>query len=173
MKNENNPEIKPDIKKAAVCGLFCTSCSIYIGTREDRKRLEILAGQFNVPVEDMECEGCRSGKTIGYCKDCKMAKCAASKGIDFCGACEDFPCEELKQFQAAFPHRIELWKSQQRIREVGWEKWYTEMVEHYTCSKCGTINSAYDNACRKCGATPSCSYVEKNQEEIKKQLSNM
>lgn len=57
------------------------------------------------------------------------------------------------------PHRIELWKSQERIKEVGYEKWYAEMIEHYSCTECHTLNSAYDIACRKCGRTPSCNYV--------------
>jgi uncharacterized OB-fold protein len=64
------------------------------------------------------------------------------------------------------PHRIELWKSQERIKEVGYEKWYEEMISHYSCSECGTLNSPYDIVCRKCGATPSCSYVNLHKDEI-------
>ena len=148
-------------------------CSIYIGTKEDPERLKSIAKSFNVPVEEMECQGCRSDKRIGYCENCKMFKCASAKGIDFCGTCEDYPCADLKQFQAILPHRIELWKSQERIKEVGYEKWYTEMLEYYACHECGTINSAYDIACRKCGVSPSCSYLELNHQEIIKRLSGM
>jgi hypothetical protein len=173
MKNRKEAVTKPDKREAAVCGLFCPSCSIYIGTKEDPERLKSLAENFNLPVEEMECAGCRSDKRTGYCKTCKMVKCASAKGIDFCGACEDYPCEDLKQFQAVLPHRIELWKSQERIREVGYEKWYAEMLEHYACPQCGTINSSYDMACRKCGVTPSCKYVELNQEGVMRRLSEM
>ena len=173
MKNRNGTVRKPDKKEAAVCGLFCPACSIYIGTKEDPERLKSLAENFNVSVEEMECEGCRSDKRIGYCKNCKMDKCVSAKGIDFCGSCEDYPCEDLKQFQAVLPHRLELWKSQERINEVGYEKWYAEMLKHYACPKCGTINSAYDMACRKCGVSPSCSYVGLNQNEIIKRMSGM
>jgi hypothetical protein len=102
-----------------------------------------------------------------------MFKCASGKGIDFCGSCEDYPCKELKEFQAILPHRIELWKSQERIREVGCEKWYAEMLEHYACPECGTINSAHDMACRKCGNSPGCAYVKSNRREIEKRLSGM
>jgi hypothetical protein len=173
MENQNGCSKNPDKKEAAVCGLFCPSCSIFIGTKEDPERLKNLADNFNVPVEKMKCKGCRSDKRIGYCENCKMFKCSAAKGIDFCGACEEYPCEDLKAFQAILPHRIELWRSQERIREVGYEKWYAEMLEHYTCPGCGTINSAYDMVCRKCGVSPSCLYVEVNQQEIEKRLSVM
>jgi uncharacterized OB-fold protein len=64
------------------------------------------------------------------------------------------------------PHRIELRQSLERIREVGYEKWYAEMTGHFSCPACGTINSAYDAACWKCGATPSCNYVKLHGEEI-------
>jgi len=173
MENRKGTVSKPDKREAAVCGLFCPSCSIYIGTKEDPERLKKLARGFNVSVNEMECEGCRSDKRIGYCRTCKMAKCSSEKGIDFCGACEDYPCEDLKQFQAVLPHRIELWKSQERIKEAGYEKWYAEMVKHYTCPQCGTLNSAYDMTCRKCGLTPSCAYVGLNQHEIINRLSDM
>ena len=58
-----------------------------------------------------------------------MAACAADKGLEFCGECEEYPCEELKQFQAERPHRIELWESQERIAKSdflnGLKKWWT------------------------------------------------
>lgn len=142
-------------------------CTIFIGTQEDPDRLKEFTKHFPISVEELECEGCRAEKRCFYCKNnCKMVKCAAEKGLDFCGECPEYPCEELKVFQAAMPHRIELWKSQERIKKVGYEKWYTEMVEHYSCPECHTLNSAYDIACRKCGATPSCKYVSLHKDEI-------
>jgi predicted RNA-binding Zn-ribbon protein involved in translation (DUF1610 family) len=173
LKIQKETGIRPDKREAAVCGLFCPSCSIYIGTKEDPERLKKAAENLSLPVQEMECTGCRSDRRTGYCRTCKMVKCAAEKGIDFCGACEEYPCEDLKQFQAVLPHRIELWKSQERIKEVGYEQWYTEMLEHYACPQCGTINSAYDKTCRKCGVTPSCRYVELNQDGIIRRLVEM
>lgn len=158
----------PDKRLAAVCGLFCPSCTIFIGAKDDPERLKTAAGRLQRPVEEMECHGCRTEKRCFYCKEnCKMASCAAEKGIDFCGDCAEYPCTELKAFQAQMPHRIELWKSQERIKEVGYERWSAEMIEHYSCPACGTINSAYDLACRKCGKTPSCNYVSEHQDEIR------
>lgn len=162
----------PDKKLAAVCGLFCPACTIFIGTKEDPERLKVMAQRTQRPVEELQCHGCRTEKRCYYCKSiCTMAKCAAAKGVDFCGRCPEYPCKNLRSFQAEMPHRIELWKSQERIKEAGYEKWYAEMIEHYSCQKCGTINSAYDLKCRKCGEDPSCAYVKLHKDEILRHLA--
>jgi hypothetical protein len=159
----------PDKRFAAVCGLFCPACTFFIGTKEDPERLKAMAIRLQRPVDELECSGCRSNKLAFYCrKYCKMKKCAAKRGVDFCGECSEYPCVELKAFQVEMPHRIELWKSQERIKEVGYEKWYGEMIEHYTCTKCGALNSAYDIVCRICGSTPSSNYVKLHKDEIVK-----
>jgi hypothetical protein len=163
-----------DKKKAAVCGLFCPACTLYIGTQEDPQRLKFLAERFKLPLDEVRCAGCRSELRSFYCRDvCKMAVCAAEKGIEFCGSCESYPCQELKDFQCAMPHRIELWRSLERIREAGPEIWYAEMLEHYACPLCGAINSAYDLQCRKCENDPGSAYVAEHKEEIIKQLREM
>jgi hypothetical protein len=167
MNDEQMDPRKPDKKLAAVCGLFCASCSLYIGTAEDPERLKALSARFQIPVEELLCHGCRSEKRAFFCRDiCKMTKCAAAKGVDFCGECGEYPCADLKAFQVQMPHRIELWKNLDRIREAGFEKWYKEMVERYACAGCGALNSAYDIACRKCGNTPGCNYVRDHKDEI-------
>ncbi len=163
----------PDKRLAAVCGLFCPACTIFIGTREDPERLKIIAQSTNRLIEKLTCHGCRSEKRCFYCDDiCTMAKCAANRSIDFCGDCLDYPCEGLKAFQAEMPHRIELWKSQDRIKKFGYEKWYAEMIDHYSCSECHTLNSAYDLKCRNCGKEPSCNYVSHHREAIEQYLKN-
>ena len=166
MTKKAKKNYKPDKRLAAVCGLFCPACTIYIATTEDPKRLKKFAEIAHLSVEDMKCYGCRSEKRQPYCENCKMVACAAKKGIDFCVECDEYPCEELKKFQSAMPHRIELWESMERIREVGHEKWFEEMLSHYSCPRCNTINSAYDISCRTCGADPSCAYVRLHRQEI-------
>ena len=163
----------PEDKKrlSAVCGLFCPSCTVFIGTNEEPQRLEAIADRFGQPVEAWRCQGCRSEKRSYYCENmCHMATCAAEKGLEFCGECEAYPCEELKKFQAERPHRIELWESQERIAEVGFFQWFEERMAHYSCPDCGTINSAYDLACRACGREPSCRYVELHRDVIETYL---
>ena len=151
---------QPDKRLAAVCGLFCPSCRLYIATHEDPERLKMIAQKGKVTVEELKCDGCRSERRNFYCMKCKLYHCAMEKRIGFCGECEDYPCEDLKSFQAEYPHRIELWEAQRRIKEVGYAQWYKEQFKHYSCPKCRTLNSAYDFTCRKCGASPSCAYVE-------------
>lgn len=169
MNNINS--IKPDKSKAAVCGLFCPACAVYIATREDPERLKNMAARFGIPPEELACDGCRSQRLSLFCRTrCKMLKCAARKGIDFCGGCDEYPCAELKEFQSQMPHRKELWNSQQRIKEAGWETWFEEMTELYSCS-CGAVNSAYDLKCRKCGNEPSCRYVGTYNDDIIKNMS--
>lgn len=158
----------PNKELAAVCGLLCSACSIYIGTMEDPERLEQLAKRHGGSVEDLVCHGCRSDKLGVQCRSCHFIACAAEKHIDFCGECSDFPCEKLAEFQSAMPHRAELWDAHKRIAEAGFETWYKEATEHYTCPECQTINSTYDLTCRKCGRKPSCAFVEAHEQEITK-----
>jgi uncharacterized protein with PIN domain len=170
---ESKDKNRYDKKLAAVCGLFCRSCTIYIGSTEDPERLKPIAERSGKKPEEIRCQGCRADVRFIYCQSCKLDKCAAEKGIDFCGSCESYPCEDLKAFQAAMPHRIELWDSQQRIREAGPEQWYAEMIEKYSCPNCGAINSTYDFKCRKCGESPSCAYVAEHAEEIRKAFKKL
>ena len=156
---------------AAVCGLFCPACSIYIATQEDPKRLEFIAKISGKTPEEMRCNGCRSDKRIPYCDNCKLFSCSQDKGIDFCGECDEYPCNDLKEFQAAGAHRIELWESQDQIVKLGYEKWMEEMINYYSCPKCGVINSAYDSKCRSCGQQPSNQYTQKHAKEIIKFLA--
>jgi hypothetical protein len=157
---------------SAVCGLFCPSCTVFIGTKEDPQRLRAFAERYQMPIEAWKCEGCRSEKRSYYCENlCQMVTCAAKKGIEFCGECDEYPCDELKKFQAERPHRIELWDAQERIAKVGFSEWFEEMLEHYSCPNCHTINSAYDKACRACGEEPSCRYVQNHKQDIDDFLS--
>jgi hypothetical protein len=162
----------PDKQLAAVCGLFCPACFVYIATTEAPERLKRIAQQRHISEDAAKCYGCRSDNRFPFCQTCKMTTCAAERGFDFCGECEEYPCEELKEFQAARPHRIEIWNAQKRIEEVGYAQWYKEMLKQYSCSQCHTINSAYDLKCRNCGTEPSCDYVSRHKKAIEHHLAN-
>jgi hypothetical protein len=163
---------KPDKRLAAVCGLFCPSCAIFIATHEAPEKLKMISEGLKVTVEEAKCDGCRAERRTSACKTCKMYQCATQKGVDFCGECADYPCEDLKAFQAERPHRFELWQAQDRIKEVGYGQWYKEQIKHYTCPQCHTLNSAYDFTCRKCGVSPSCAYNKLHQQATIQMLSN-
>lgn len=159
--------MKPDKNLVSVCGLFCPACGIYYSTQENNEdNLKKIAARMNIPSEEVRCNGCRTETKTAYCKNCFMIECASSKGIDFCGECQEYPCDRLKEFQSKMPHRVELWKSQERIKEIGWEKWFHEMVDYYSCKECYTINGWYDFKCRNCGSIPGNDFVEKNKEVL-------
>ncbi|MEJ5309889.1 MAG: DUF3795 domain-containing protein [Anaerolineae bacterium] len=162
--NDVHPEV--DLTLAAVCGLFCPACIIYIAAHETPEKRAEIARQRNRPVESLVCDGCRAERRYSYCESCKLYACATAKGLDFCGQCAEYPCADLKAFQAARPHRLELWEAQARIREVGYEQWFAEMIERYACPECGTLNSAYHLACRACGAEPANAYVAEHKSAI-------
>lgn len=163
--------LQPDKKLAAVCGLFCPGCSLFIATHEEPARLDGLAARMGRTVDDLLCDGCRSDRQSFYCRSmCQMKACAKQKGVDFCGDCQDYPCETLKAFQKEHPHRLELWDSLEQIRERGWEAWFRDRSLHYACEKCGVLNSAYHPHCRACGAVPPCAYVKLHGDEILRAL---
>jgi hypothetical protein len=165
--NKLDKNLAPDKTTAAVCGLYCPSCSLFIATREEPQRLPALAARMGKTIDDVTCEGCRSSKRSFFCRDlCVMKSCAEKKGIDFCSQCDEYPCEPLKTFQAAAPHRRELWTSLESIKKDGYEKWSSDMAALYACPSCGILNSAYDLTCRKCGAAPSCEYVNRHRDAI-------
>jgi hypothetical protein len=148
MQKEENYSGEADKRLAGVCGLYCEACRLYIATAEDPARLKKLAEQYQLSEEDIKCYGCRATKRGPYCQKCKMSACAIEQGIDFCIECKDYPCEDLKQFQSAMPHRIELWDNLERIKANGYKHWLKEIRELYTCPQCRSINSAYDLKCQ-------------------------
>jgi hypothetical protein len=159
--NDSAPLTPP--VKAAVCGLFCSACTVYIGTHEDPVRLRRLATGFGVSEDAIRCDGCRGERRLFYCRDCFMTRCATERGYAFCGECPECPCPELEDFIAERPHRADIRRNLARIAEVGGDVWMAEAAARHTCPECGTLNSAYDLKCRNCGRDPSCAYVEEHR----------
>lgn len=160
-----------NIETAAICGLFCESCSLYIGTTQDPQRLEFLASKYNKPIEEMKCTGCRTENLSFYCKTCEMKTCIKEKNLTFCSECDEYPCQILIEFQKQLPHRLELFESLDYIRDNGVDKWVENMRANYSCVECGTINSPYEFNCRSCGHTPSSEFVKRNREQIVEMLN--
>lgn len=151
----------PDKTLASVCGLFCKACGIYTATKENNlEALKRISERTHIPFEDIRCEGCRSETRTAYCKNCVMVSCAKEKGLEFCGECEEYPCTSLKTFQSQLPHRVELYASQERIKQVGWENWYLEMISHFSCENCSSLNGWYDFTCKSCGTAPGSPFVK-------------
>ena len=163
----------PGKKLAAVCGLYCGSCGIYLATQEnDSEKLLQYAIVLNQSFGETLCDGCRSGRKSAHCsRICSFIKCTLEKGIEYCATCQEFPCKELTDFQSKMPHRVEILQSQNRLKEIGTEQWLIEMKENYSCPQCNTVNSAYDMACRKCGYSPGNKFVDRHKNLIYNHLS--
>lgn len=153
------------LETAAYCGLYCESCSAYIGSTEDAARLAVTAKRVNKTIDEVTCTGCRSEKLSFYCSACKMKECCNDKGLEFCYACGDYPCSTIVTFQKQMPHRSELFESLSYLKEQGLDSWCKKMKADYSCANCGTINSAYDLKCRKCGNEPSSDFNQRNKRE--------
>jgi hypothetical protein len=162
----------PDTRLAGPCGLFCSSCKVYIATRDQAAIRKSIAESLYLPKLSLECNGCRSNSRHHTCKECHIRDCAALKGLDFCGECSDYPCEKLSEFQTGRPHCAELFANQDRILEAGFETWFQEMNVRYACPECSTINSAYHLSCHNCRTTPSCAFVTDHKAEIVAYLSS-
>ncbi|MFH0917369.1 MAG: DUF3795 domain-containing protein [bacterium] len=160
-------------KLAAVCGLYCRACTIYIASQEDPKRLKLLASRHGWSEEETYCEGCRSGKRTIYCRSCTLFACAAQRGLAFCGECHKYPCADLQTFGRERPHRANITDDMRRIGEIGAKAWMAEADDHYSCPECGTINSAYDLGCRRCGRDPANAFVAEHREAITERLSQL
>lgn len=158
---------------AAVCGLPCDACSIFIGSHEDPARLGLFAARMGWSAEQAHCDGCRSEKRTPYCQACDLYACAERRGHAFCVECEEYPCKNLDEFMRDKPHRTEIYLSLARIGEIGAEAWLEEAKEHYSCPACHTLNSAYDLKCRKCGHEPGSEYVAAHRDAIVERLRQM
>lgn len=154
-------------RTAAVCGLLCEACSVFIATQEDPERLKALSARLGLPEEEVRCSGCRSEKRFGPCADCRFSPCAGGKNISFCSECDSFPCGDLVEFQGAMPHRLDLWEDLETAKNLEIEEWIREVRQKYSCSQCGTVNSAYDISCRKCGKTPASDFTERHGSAIR------
>jgi predicted RNA-binding Zn-ribbon protein involved in translation (DUF1610 family) len=174
MKDRADDSGRPAVPTlAAVCGLFCEGCSIFIASQEDPERLALLAARMGWSVEETYCDGCRAKRRTVYCRSCTMFACAAERGLAFCSQCDEYPCEDFRAFGAERPHRADIEKDLARIGEIGAEIWMDEMRRRYACPACGAINSAYDLKCRRCGHEPGNAFVEEHREAIVARLSQL
>ena len=157
----------------SACGLYCGACGIYLATQEnDTDKILQYAVVLNQSYYETLCDGCGASRKSLHClKMCTFIDCKKHKGVNFCIECDEFVCKALQEFQSKMPHRIEILESQNRMKEIGLERWIDEMNDSFTCTHCKTVNSAYNVTCRKCESTPSCAFVSQYKEIIEKYLN--
>lgn len=135
------------------CGLYCGSCLLILALK--RGKLKVYARQWKCAPEDLECYGCRSEKVSKFCSECTIRDCARGRGVGFCIDCGDYPCahfKRLKELSKERPH-LRLQPSElERVRTIGSEQWLEYQRKRWSCKKCGTSFSWYDEVCTKCGS---------------------
>jgi hypothetical protein len=157
------PLAPPDT--VGVCGAFCRACGLFLGSTEEPARLEAFAKRTNRSPSEVTCHGCRSDVVCGHCRACKLRACAEGKGLSFCADCTEFPCAEIDAL-ASKDITGQLIADCRAIKEHGWEAWCSAKAADFSCPSCGTLNSAYDLTCRKCGHDPSNPLVGRHKDAL-------
>jgi len=132
--------MKPNEKQlAAVCGLYCGECQVYLASHGDIELQRRIAEKVSettgreVKPEEIKCEGCWGPLEVHWTADCKMLNCAREKGYRFCFQCEEYPCDKLVMFKDKhYPYVLE---NLNRIRQIGVEAWLKEQKTKKKSSK--------------------------------------
>jgi hypothetical protein len=171
--NSGYTEIKKNSDLVSACGLYCGACGIYLATQEnDSEKTLQYAIVLNQTFDESLCDGCGAMRKSFHCsKMCTFIDCKLKRGVINCFDCNEFPCQSIIEFKSKMPHRIEIIDSQYRMQEIGIENWLIEMNSYFSCTRCLTVNSAYQPACRKCGNKPSCEFVLQHNDLIEQYLS--
>jgi len=96
----------------AYCGLVCTTCPIYLATKETDKEkqakmradiVKLCNEQWCLKYElkDItDCDGClaEKGRLFSACKKCPIRICARKKKVENCAYCPDYACDILQAF---------------------------------------------------------------------------
>lgn len=144
---------------AGVCGLYCGACTVYRARHDkERKNVESLlqgqAEEWNVPVEQVTCEGCLSeGPHSPYCAECEIRRCAmTTHDITRCSDCSKFPCGLIIKFNNdGVPHHSGVIKNIRRQQKIGAYEWCQDEHERIRCQFCGVSLDWYAQTCYRCG----------------------
>lgn len=125
----------------APCGLDCFNCTFYLAPEdpEAMDQLKQWSEQYGVPLEVMNCRGCRAENgriplqmhLFGEDHRCAAFECAQDKDIHHCGQCDDFPCDSLHPYADradSLPHNIKVFNLC-LINKLGLEKWAEEKAK--------------------------------------------
>ena len=110
-QSERGAVVKGGGEMIAYCGLNCSTCRIYLATREkdpekQKKMREGIAHYIrehfdpNTRLEDItDCDGCtaESGRLFSGCQKCEVRKCARKKSVKNCAYCSQYACGKLNK----------------------------------------------------------------------------
>jgi hypothetical protein len=134
----------------APCGVYCGICPVYIADKaQDTNLRKKIAQKFGVKIQDVSCDGCRSGHVFLGDEDCSVKSCVTSKGLYGCFRCDDFPCRNIRErpqiIQQVILRSVPILKASSIERFVELE------TEHYRCPQCGTSLFMGARKCPRCG----------------------
>jgi hypothetical protein len=143
-------EINPEL--LAPCGLYCGVCGIRIAHRENNQKFkERLSSVYQVPAEELACEGCLSEVVFKYCRVCPIKSCTQKRGFQGCHQCKEFPCPHIQHFPMPVGKKVML-RAIPQWGELGTEKWVAAEEERYHCPACGYPLFRGAKRCRNCKA---------------------
>ena len=97
-------------KLMAYCGLLCSDCGAYKATVSNDDALRKQTSEewskmygANINAADINCLGCKSEATFGYCKICKIRECNIQKNLSNCSECDLYSCDNLEGILKAVP----------------------------------------------------------------------
>jgi len=135
----------------AYCGIYCGACPVLAANVKGT--LEEKAKAWDMAAKDIVCLGCKSRTVATYGKtECVLRLCARDRGLEFCSDCEEYPCASFQTFQRdRFPHHTLTAPNQAAISECGVEVWLADQRKRWSCAKCGTPFTWYEEECASCG----------------------
>jgi len=88
-----------------MCGMRCDLCKAYrpnVEKNDERERLsEVWRKCYNldVPIEAIQCDGCRCDEPDAVRLDdgCPVRACVMEKELSHCGDCDAYPCDIFRQ----------------------------------------------------------------------------
>ncbi|MBN2543635.1 DUF3795 domain-containing protein [bacterium] len=139
-----------DYKLDAYCGLYCGACGVFKANKMNI--VEETAKKWKLKPENIRCHGCKSDMIAVFCTDCHLKLCAEKKKVEFCYECDEYPCENLLNFRNdEHPHHSVILNNLEYIKENGLQEWLRQQAKRWSCSKCGTEFSWYEETCQSCG----------------------
>ncbi len=153
-ENSENSELL-----TAPCGLYCGACSIYQAVkRNDSEFLTAAAAgiteMMGIPAEagNLQCEGCLSEVRAVQCRECLLRDCAFSKGLMHCASCDDFPCQQIIDFNNdEFAHHSEVLENIRHQQDISIPGWVEEQQKRWCCPNCDKSTEWYAKQCHHCG----------------------
>ena len=145
-------------KLVGICGLYCGTCPSYLAYQEnDVEEIERTSQRLGIPIEEVRCDGCLSGRVRPRCVDCKpgFRRCATEKKVTWCFQCPDFPCQRLRDFTNVhivngISHHAHVIDDLQYMKEHGIEQWLEKQDRAARCPQCGKKLYWFSRVCPGC-----------------------